>query len=183
MFSPDDLEKLSVVANTGILKYDGGQALKGNDKLKYWNCDGTTEELQAQFNRRYGNPWNLDTTNADRVTQNTEHAISGSAMRLRPYSSDRIALATKDFAEPFNCRNISFWVYVDGTADMTIQCFGYKQTGYGTTGMNNPFGNKTIKAGQWTYISAGFTAADLYAFQIFVAAGASTLIFDDICLF
>ena len=178
-----DLEKLSVVAATGVLKYDGYQALHGNEKLKYWNCDGTTEELQAQFNRRYGNPWTLDTVNNDKITQNTEHAISGSALRLRPYSSDRIALATKDFAEPFNARNISFWVYNSGEAAMSIQCFCYKQTNYGTTGMVTAFSSKSIPAGQWTYISAGFTASDLYAFQIFVAAGASALIFDDICLF
>ena len=176
-----DLEKLSVVANTGILKYDGGQSLKGNEKLKYWNCDGTTEELQAQWNRRYGDPWTLDTNNADRVTQNTEFYKSGSAMRLRPYADNRFALATKDFSEPFNARNISFWVYNSGTADATIQCFAYKSTGY--SNFIQPFSNKTIPAGQWTYVSAGFTATDLYGFQIFVAKTASALIFDDICLF
>ena len=176
-----DLEKLSVVANTGILKYDGGQSLKGNEKLKYWNCDGTTEELQAQWNRRYGDPWTLDTNNADRVTQNTEFYKSGSAMRLRPYADNRFALATKDFSEPFNARNISFWVYNSGTADATIQCFAYKSTGY--SNFIQPFSNKTIPAGQWTYVSAGFTATDLYGFQIFVSKTASALIFDDICLF
>ena len=175
------LDKLSVVANKGILKYDGGQSLRGNDKLKYWNCDGTTEELQAEWNRRYGDPWTLDNNNADKVTQNTEHAISGSAMRLRPYADNRFALATKDFAQPFNARNISFWVYNSGSADATIQCFAYKSTGY--TNFIQPFGNKTIPAGQWTFISAGFTATDLYGFQIFVAKTASALIFDDICLY
>ena len=177
------LENLSVVAATGVLKYDGGQALRGNDKIKYWNCDGSTEELQAQWNRRYGNPWTIDTVNADKITQNTEHAISGSALRLRPYASDRCSLATKDFAEPFNCRNISFWVYNSGESSMTIQCFGYTKTGYSTDGMINPFGNKSIPAGQWTYISVGFTASNLYGFQIFVAAGSGALIFDDIVLF
>ena len=182
-YNPDtkDLEKLSVKANTGILQWDGGQALKGNEKLKYWNCDGTTEELQAQWNRRYGDPWTLDTNNADRVTKNTDHAISGSAMRLRPYADNRFALAAKDFAEKFNARNISFWVYNSGTADATIQCFAYKSTGY--SNYVQPFTNKTIPAGQWTYITAGFTAVDLYSFQIFVAKTASALIFDDICLF
>ena len=177
----ETLEKLSVVANKGILKYDGGQSLRGNDKLKYWNCDGTTEELQAEWNRRYGDPWTLDNNNADKVTQNTEHAISGSAMRLRPYADNRFALATKDFAQPFNARNISFWVYNSGSADATIQCFAYKSTGY--TNFIQPFGNKTIPAGQWTFISAGFAATDLYGFQIFVSKTASALIFDDICLY
>ena len=177
------LEKLSVVNAKTVLKWDAGQSLVGGDKLKYWNCDGTTEELQAQWNRRYGNPWTLDNNNPDKVTKNTEHAISGSAMRLRPYASDRIALAAKDFDPVFNCKNLSFWVYNSGTANMTIQAFGYKQANYGTANMVSIKGNTTIEAGKWTYCSFGFTASDLYAFQIFVAAGASALIFDDICLF
>ena len=177
------LEKLSLLWDKTMLKYDAGVSMYGNEKLKYWNCDGTTEQLQAEWNRRYGNPWTIDTVNADKVTQNTEHAISGSAMRLRPYSSDRFSLATKDFAEKFNARNISFWVYNSGESNVTIQCFAYTQTGYSTSGMVQPFGNKTIPAGQWTYVSAGFNASDLYGFQIFVAATPSALIFDDICLF
>ena len=175
------LEKLSVVNAKTVLKYDAGQSLVGGEKLKYWNCDGTTAELQAEWNRRYGDPWTLDNNNADKVTQNTEHAISGSAMRLRPYKDNRFALAAKDFAQPFNARNISFWVYNSGTADATIQCFAYKSAGY--SNFVQPFGNKTIPAGKWTYISAGFTAVDLYSFQIFVAKTESALIFDDICLF
>ena len=135
------------------------------------------------WNRRYGNPWTLDTVNADRVTQNTEHYISGSAMRLRPYSGDRFSLATKDFADKFNARNISFWVYNSGEADAKIQSFAYTKTGYSTDGMVQPFGTKTIPTGKWTYVSAGFTATDLYGFQIFVEKTASALIFDDICLF
>jgi hypothetical protein len=177
------LEKLSLLWDKTLLKYDAGVNMYGNEKLKYWNCDGTTEQLQAEWNRRYGNPWTIDTVNADRLTQNTEHVISGSAMRLRPYASDRFSLATKDFAEPFNARNISFWVYNSGEANATIQAFAYTQTGYSTTGMVQPFGNKTIPAGQWTYVSAGFNASNLYGFQIFVSATASALIFDDICLF
>ena len=177
------LEKLSLLWDKTLLKYDAGVSMYGNEKLKYWNCDGTTEQLQAEWNRRYGNPWTLDTVNADRVTQNTEHYISGSAMRLRPYSGDRFSLATKDFANKFNARNISFWVYNSGEADAKIQSFAYTKTGYSTDGMVQPFGNKTIPAGKWTYVSAGFSAADLYGFQIFVAKTASALIFDDICLF
>ena len=177
------LEKLSLLWDKTLLKYDAGVSMYGNEKLKYWNCDGTTEQLQAEWNRRYGNPWTLDTVNADRVTQNTEHYISGSAMRLRPFSGDRFSLATKDFANKFNARNISFWVYNSGEADAKIQSFAYTKTGYSTDGMVQPFGTKTIPTGKWTYVSAGFNASDLYGFQIFVEKTASALIFDDICLF
>lgn len=177
-----DLEKLSVVANTGILKYDGGQALKGNDKLKYWNCDGSTEELQAQFVRRYNNPWTADTGNADRVVKDETNFKSGSGAKVRAWKDGRIALAVKDFDAKFNARNLSFWVYNPGEADISLQAFAYKGTGY--SDYVQIFSGKTAVAGQWTYISVGLTAADVYAFQIVVPNGTSTqLTFDDICLY
>ena len=177
-----DLEKLSVVANTGILKYDGGQALKGNDKLKYWNCDGSTEELQAQFVRRYNNPWTADTGNADRVVKDETNFKSGSGAKVRAWKDGRIALAVKDFDAKFNARNLSFWVYNPGEADISLQAFAYKGTGY--SDYVQIFSGKAAVAGQWTYISVGLTAADVYAFQIVVPNGTSTqLTFDDICLY
>ena len=185
-YNPENgrLEKLSVLANTGILKYDGGQSLRGNDELHYWNCDGTDSELQADFNRRSGNSsWSLD-SETDRIVKNTEHAISGSAMQVnkKSDSKERIALSLKDFAQPFNARNISFWVYNDGESSVNLQAFYYKQANYG--GYQQIFSGKAVAAGQWTYVSVGFTAADVYAFQIVIPQGtASTLIFDDICLF
>ena len=185
-YNPENgrLEKLSVLANTGILKYDGGQSLRGNDELHYWNCDGTDSELQADFNRRSGNSsWSLD-SETDRIVKNTEHAISGSAMQVNKKSDnkERIALSLKDFAQPFNARNISFWVYNDGESSVNLQSFYYKQVNYG--GYQQIFSGKAVAAGQWTYVSVGFTAADVYAFQIVIPQGtASTLIFDDICLF
>ena len=152
------------------------------DRLKYWNCDGTTEELQAQFVRRYNNPWTADTSHDDRIVQDTEHAISGSAAKVRAWDGGRISLAVKDFDATFNARNLSFWVYNPGSADISLQSFYYKQTGY--NGYQQIFDGKKAVAGQWTYISVGFTAADVYAFQIVVPNGTATqLTFDDICLF
>lgn len=185
-YNPENgrLEKLSVVAATGVLKYDAGQSLRGNDELKYWNCDGETADLQAQFNRRSGNSsWALD-SEEDRIVKNTEHAISGSALQVNKKSDnkERISLALKDFSQPFNARNISLWVYNDGESSVNLQAFYYKSANYG--GYQQIFSGKACPAGQWTYISVGFTAADIYAFQFVIAQGtASTLIFDDICLF
>lgn len=150
------------------------------NNCKYWNLDDSTEELQDQWNRRYGSPWTLDTNNADRVTQNTEHFVFGSAMRLRPYTDDRIALAAKDFSKPFSAKNISFWVYNSGENDASIQGFVYKSTNYNN--FVQILANKTIKAGEWTFISCGFNPVDIYSFQIFVAQTSSALIFDDIVL-
>ena len=183
-FNPEtgDLEKLSVVAATGVLKYDGGQSLRGNDKLKYWNCDGSTEELQAQFVRRYNSPWTADTGNADRVVKDEANFKSGSGAKVRAWKDGRIALAVKDFDAKFNARNLSFWVYNPGEADISLQAFAYKSAGYAD--YIQVFSGKTAVAGQWTYISVGFTPADVYAFQIVVPNGTSTqLTFDDICLF
>ena len=182
MIYDPETTNLTKLSTGGLLKYDGGQSLRGNDKLKYWNCDGTTAELQAQFTRRYNNPWQADTSHDDRVVQDTEHAISGSAAKVRAWDGGRIALAVNDFATAFNGRNLSFWVYNPGSADISLQSFYYKQTGY--NGFQQIFSGKTAVAGQWTYISVGFEAADVYAFQIVVPNGTATqLTFDDICLF
>lgn len=176
------LEGLSLLDATAMLKYDGYVNLYGNEKLKYWNCDGSTEELQAQFVRRYGSPWNNDTGNADRVVKDETNFKFGSGAKVRAWGDGRIALAVKDFDAAFNGRNLSFWVYNPGSADISLQAFGYKATGYNT--YFQIFDGKKALAGQWTYISVGFTAADMYAFQIVVPNGTSTqLTFDDICLF
>lgn len=185
-YNPENgrLEKLSVVSATSVLKYDAGQSLRGDSELKYWNCDGETADLQAQFNRRSGNSsWALD-SEEDRIVKNTEHAISGSALQVNKKSDnkERISLALKDFSQPFNARNISLWVYNSGESSVNLQAFYYKTANYG--GFQQIFSGKACPAGQWTYISVGFTAADIYAFQFVIAQGtASTLIFDDICLF
>ena len=167
----------------GLLEYNGYQNLVSN--FKYWDCNGTTSELQAIWNRRYGNPWSLDgpggaANNADRVTQDTTNFRSGSGLKLRAYSSDRFALAMKDFDQAYNCKNLSFWVYNPSESDVSIQVFGYTATGY-----NSNFtikGTTAIHQG-WTYISAGWTAKNVYAFQVFVAKTSTQLTFDDFVLF
>ena len=49
---------------------------------KYWNCDGSTAELQNTFKRRYGGT--LDTTNADKIVSASYNRISGTnSMKFR----------------------------------------------------------------------------------------------------
>ena len=176
------LEKLSVVAATGVLKYDGGQSLRGNDQIKYWNCDGSTEELQAQFVIRQNNPWAADTSSENRVAKDEANAKSGSGVKLLANESGRVALAVKDFDAKFNGRNISFWVYNPGASEISMQCYAYKSTGY--SNYISVFDGKKAAAGQWTYVSVGFTATDVYSFQIVIPnATATQLTFDDIVLF
>ena len=176
------LEGLSLLDASSLLKYDGYVNMYGNEKLKYWDCDGTTEELQAQFVRRYGSPWNNDTGNADRVVKDETNFKFGSGAKVRAWGDGRIALAVKQFDSTFNGRNLSFWVYNPGSSDISLQAFGYKATNFGS--YFQIFDGKKALAGQWTYISVGFSAADMYNFQIVVPNGTTTqLTFDDICLF
>ena len=176
------LEGLSLLDATTVLKYDGYVNMYGNEKLKYWDCDGTTEELQAQFVRRYGSPWNNDTGNADRVVKDETNFKFGSGAKVRAWGDGRIALAVKEFDSTFHGKNLSFWVYNPGSSDISLQAFGYKATNFGT--YFQIFDGKKAVAGQWTYISVGFAEADMYNFQIVVPNGTTTqLTFDDICLF
>ena len=176
-------ENLSLLFNKEMLKYDGYVNMYGNDQLKYWNCDGSTEELQAQFVRRYGNPWSEDTGNSDRIVKNEEQSISGSSAKVRAWGDGRIAFGVKGFDQAFNARNVSFWVYNPGASDISLQCFAYKNSAFSSSFIQ-VFSGKAATAGQWTYISVGFTAADVFNFQIVVPNGTTTqLSFDDICLF
>ena len=175
------LEGLALASNPTLLRYNGYQNLRGGDLLKYWNCDGDDTELQSQFNRRYGSSsWTVDTTNANRIVKEEALAVRGSAARVLKDASARYSIATKDFNKAFNARNLSFWVYNDGASAVTIQCFGYKSTGY--SNYYTIKNDTSIPAGQWTYISAGFTAADTYGFQIICKSADVSMIVDDICL-
>ena len=169
------------------LEGDMGAALEYNNyfsmtsHFKFWDCEGTSDELKAQFNRRYGDPWTKDTGNADRFAS-VEQGINGKAMSVRPYKGNRYSFSPVDFAEAFECKNLSFWVYNPGEQDVTLKAWGYKAVNWGT---NFQIGNEfTAKHGTWTYISCGFTKASIYSFQIaeFSSKG-FRLVYDDICIF
>ena len=172
---------LTMLEDLNYFAYNGIVSIKGNDNIKYWNCDGTDEQLQEQFVRRYNNPWVVDTNNADRLTSNSEHYITGNGMRLRPWADGRIALALRDLDVAFNTNHISFWVYNSGENDISLQAFAYKDVSF--QNYFQIFSGASAKAGEWTYFSVGFSASDIYSFQIVVSnATATPLIFDDIVL-
>ena len=174
------LEKLAIAAAPTLLKWNGGQSLKGNDQLKHWSMDGTDSELQAQFDRRYGSSsWTKDETNANRIVSE-ETAKRGKAARVLKDPSKRYSLATKDFSAKFKAKNLSFWVYNDGEAAVKIQIFGYKSTGW--TNFFEIQSDKEIQPG-WTFFSRGFTETEMYGFQIIAKTDAVSMVYDDICLF
>ena len=148
------------------------------------DCDGTTSELQAQFKRRYmSGSWQVDNSNADRITSNTTEYVSGTgAVKRRGYSGGAVALNFQsDFASAKTVANVQYWVYNPSGSDITLRMWGYKATGFGS---NFETGSVTAKAGQWTYVAMGFTSAAIYNFQIADFNNTGTyLTFDNIYLF
>ena len=168
---------------------DGAAAamLKNNGSLelvaatKFWDCNGSTADLQATFKRRYmSGSWQVDNSNADRFVS-YENGICGSAVQRRGYSGGAVALNLAADMTPVEVSNIGFWVYNPGSSDLTLRMWIYK--GAGLTN-NAELGSVTAVAGQWTYCRMGFTKASIYNFQIadFNNSGVA-LVFDNIVLF
>lgn len=148
------------------------------------DCDGTTQELQSQFKRRYmSGSWQVDNSNADRLTSNTTEYVSGTgALKRRGYSGNAVALNfNNDFSPAIIVSNVSFWVYNPSGNDITLRMWGYRGTGLSS---NFETGSVTARAGQWTYLQMGFTSTTIYNWQIadFQNTGVY-LTFDEICLF
>ena len=178
--------KLTNVAVDGaaaaMLKNNG--TLELNGAAKFYDCNGSTSELQAQFLRRYmSGSWQEDSSNADRLVS-YENGIAGSAMQRRGWTGGAVALNLMTNIEGgVEVSNIGFWVYNPGASDVSLRQWVYKE--------NNRFGdpkveigNVTAVAGQWTYCRMGFTKATIYNFQVadFNNTGIA-LVFDNIALF
>lgn len=154
------------------------------------NCDGTTSELQAQFKRRYmSGSWQVDNSNADRITSNTTEYVSGTgAVKRRGYSGGAVALNFQnDFSPAKQVQNVQFWVYNPSGSDITLRMWYYQGTNFGSNGET---GSVTAKAGQWTYVAMGFGSGSgdgnrtIYNFQIADFNNTGTyLTFDNIYLF
>ena len=164
----------SFIANNGEMTFTASE--------HFWNCDGTTEELQALFKRRYmSGSWQVDTGNADRFVS-VENAIAGTAVQRRGFSGGAVSMVfNNDFEEAITVSNIGFWVYNPSANDVTFRMWGYQDKNLGN---NFETGTVTAVAGQWTYIRMGFGSKTIYNFQIadFTNSGVA-FIFDNIALF
>lgn len=152
----------------------------------YFNdCDGTTSQLQSTFKRRYymSGSWQVDNSNADRITSNTTEFVSGSnSVKRRGYSGGAVALNfNSDWSSAKTLASVQFWVYNPYSSDITLRMWGYKAKNFGSYFET---GSVTAKKGQWTYVAMGFTSAAIYNFQIadFNNTGAY-LSFDNIYFF
>ena len=168
----------------------------------FYDCNGTTAELQTVFGRRYYRSgvdagWANDTGNADRVAKSEDPALQGSSLKLRPISagaSNRVALTLlNDFGEARATTTISFWVYNSGASDVNLRAWGYtkaaKAENFEYVNIDGS-GSIVAKAGQWTFITMTFykdgvaQRKNIYNFQIadMNSTQGETLYFDNICL-
>ncbi|MBR0294959.1 MAG: hypothetical protein IJQ67_03540 [Bacilli bacterium] len=156
----------------------------------YFNCDGTTDELREQFQRRYrttSTGWTVDNNedHTDRIMRDETNFVGGTgAMSVRPYggTNNVVGLSMLNDLETATAyKNIGFWVYNSSENDITLRTWVYNSTGLSGA---QEIGNLTAKAGGWTYCCMGFNYGAIYNFNISNWNGsANALVFDDICLF
>ena len=184
----DVLTSISINGALSSYVLDNGsivcEAAETSSNSFFANCDGTTSELQAQFKRRYMiGSWQVDNSNADRITSNTDEFISGNgSITRRGYSSNAVALnLNSDFASSKTVSRLQFWVYNPSGNNITLRLWVYRATGLGS---NREIDSTTAKANQWTYVSIYFSSESIYNFQIadFTNSGVY-LSFDNIYLF
>lgn len=134
-------------------------------KAGVYDCDGTTEELQQIFKRRYGSPWTVDETNSDRITSNTTEFVSGtSSVKRRGWTGGRVALNfMNDFNPVKSVQSVQFWVYNPSSNDVSLDMYYYQATGLNDYGSA---GTVVAKANQWTYVASWFGTKNIYNFQI-----------------
>ena len=183
-------DRLTNIACGGSIKsyVSNNGSITATKPSTYYDCDGTTSQLQSTFKRRYmSGSWQVDTGNADRITSNTEQFVSGTgSVKRRGYSGGAVALNFQnDFSPTKSVKNIQFWVYNPSDSNITLRMWVYKAANFGS---NAETGSVTAKAGQWTYVAMGFGdqvgSSPIYNFQIadFNNTGIY-LSFDNIVLF
>ena len=196
VFSATYDEANGKLINAGI---EGAAAayLKNNNAIElvaaanYWNCDGTTDELRAIFQRRYrangASSWTVDNNadHTDRIVSDTTNFIAGTgALSVRPYSGSGNAVGlnlVNDFDEAKTVKNIGFWVYNSSANDISLRTWVY--TAKGLTSAKE-IGGLTAKANGWTYCRMGFDYGAIYNFNVSNWNGsANALVFDNIVLF
>ena len=148
---------------------------------KYWNCDGTTAELQTIFKRRYGGT--VDTINADKIVSAPYLRCSGTnSLKFRLWDSGLAQLNLQNDIS-VSCANIGFWVYSSLSEEKNIRLFYY--TGAGLTDYAE-IGAVAAKPKQWTWVCMGFgKTVTLKNFQISFDQWnySETVLVDDICLY
>ncbi len=164
---------------------DNGEITLNNPTL-YWDCEGTTAELNQVLAKRVrpSDSWN---TALEDVAADTTNFVGGESGVARSGSSDKALGLTlrNDFEAQQNVQGIGFWVYNPTSSDLNIRTWTFGATSYGS---NSEIGALTAKANGWTFCRMGFSARNIYNFNICVwneygQTAEATLTFDNICLY
>lgn len=147
----------------------------------FWNCNGTTSQLQSTFKRRYmSGSWQVDSSNGDRIEADTINYTSGpSGAKLRGYSGGSAICLNSDI-KTSGVNTFCFWVYNPSNAPITLRIWLYKAASFGT---NEELTAKTVPAGSWSYYRMGYgNNKTIYNFGITTlgANTSSSIIVDDI---
>ena len=150
-----------------------------------WHCDEDSVEARSVFMRRYmSGSWQIDTVNDDRVDSVNYATISHNrAIRRRGYTGGAVALnLAEDLSTGITVKNICFWVYNSSANDITLRNWVYKAKNFGSN--LEVSGNVPAAAGEWTFLSLGFTESTVYNFQLadFTNSGVA-LVYDNISLY
>ena len=160
----------------------------------FYDCEGTTSQLQSKFKRRYktGNDWIVDTTNQYRIFANNNHYVSGnSALTLKGQKNGSTALnLNSDLGSTISVSYINFWVYNPTNSNVTVKVWVYTSTGLSNNVALDAV-NMVATAHSWTYChsyhandSGKLVTSNMYNFQIADLSGSgANLVFDNIYLY
>ena len=156
----------------------------------YWNCNGSTSDLQNTFRRRWrnGSSWAYDDNNADRIEADTVNKTSGTnGVKIRPYASG-VGLVLKEAIsggiEVSTANTFCAWIYNPSTSAVNFRFFLYKNADLSSN--FEPMSTKTIEAQSWYYLRIGYgslsSAGTVYNFMItnLGANSSVTFVVDDI---
>ena len=156
----------------------------------YWNCDGSTSDLQSTFRRRWrnGSAWSYDDSNTDRIEADTINKSSGTnGVKIRPYSSGVglvLSTAISGGIPKTTANTFCAWIYNPSTSAVSFRFFLYKNADLSSN--FEPMGTKSIPAQSWYYLRIGYgentEAGTVYNFMFTNLGSGSnaTFVVDDI---
>lgn len=156
---------------TGSLSFYNNTTTVTKVSSGYYDCDGTTSQLQSQFIYRYdsGSGWQVDSSSANRFVSDTRRQASGTGgIKWHQRSGAKTALNLNGDLSGEKYKYLQFWVYNPSFNSATLNLYFYKGTNFSSridvdyTVTANAFG--------WTYCIVDFsgkmTTGKLYNFQI-----------------
>ena len=150
-----------------------------------WHCDEDSVEARDVFLRRYmSGSWQKDNVNDDRIVSVNYATVSHDrAIGRRGYTGGAVALnLAHDLSSPVTVKNMCFWVYNPSNSDITLRNWVYRATNFGSN--LEVSGDVPAAAGEWTFLSLGFTECSVYNWQLadFTNSGV-ILVYDNISLY